>query len=105
MGPSRWAVVCIAVAAGACSAGDNTVDPSDLALRDLLGVSPDVATAWSAPQRTAARRVLMGGLRADDTPAELADPSAAGSGSAAAGAPELASDDRGARFLSARHGR
>ncbi|HEX4416762.1 MAG TPA: hypothetical protein VH165_02635 [Kofleriaceae bacterium] len=109
MGPSRWAVVCIAIAAGACSAGDNTVDPSDLALRDLLGVSPDVATAWSAPQRTAARRVLIGGLRADDTPAELAaEPSAAGAGAGSGAgvgagsgstAPGLASDDRVASLL------
>jgi uncharacterized membrane protein YgcG len=46
-----------------CGAGDNRVDPGDLELRDLLGVSPEAATAWDPAQRAAARRVLVAGLR------------------------------------------
>ncbi|HEX3758900.1 MAG TPA: hypothetical protein VHW23_09350, partial [Kofleriaceae bacterium] len=57
----------------ACSAGNNSVDPGDLELRDLLGISPEVATAWDGTQRSAARRVLAGGLRA--APPDELDPS------------------------------
>src|SRR5215467_7364619 len=77
MGPSRRVAVLAAITAGACSAGDNTVDPGDLELRDLLGLSPDVAVAWTAGQRSAARRVLIAGLDTDDEPSRTAiDPAA-----------------------------
>jgi hypothetical protein len=64
---SSWGVVCVAALA-ACSAGDNTVDPGELELRDLLGVSPEAASAWDGAQRSAARRVLAAGLRDDGGP-------------------------------------
>jgi hypothetical protein len=70
--PSWWGTICIAITLAACSAGDNRVDPEDLELRDLLGISPEVATAWDAAQRAAARRVLVAGFRATDGPAQLA---------------------------------
>ncbi|HUQ03248.1 MAG TPA: hypothetical protein VM261_12185 [Kofleriaceae bacterium] len=53
----------------ACGAADNRVDPGDLALRDLLGIAPQVATAWDDDQRVAARHVLadaLGDARATD---------------------------------------
>lgn len=65
---SSCGVVCLAVLA-ACSAGDNSVDPGDLELRDLLGVSPEAASTWDGAQRSAARRVLAAGLRDDGGPA------------------------------------
>lgn len=49
----------------ACGAADNRVDPGDLALRDLLGIAPPVATAWDDEQRAAARAVFADAL--DDT--------------------------------------
>ena len=62
-GSARARVAAVAVAALAgCSAGDNRVDPGDLELRDLLGVSPDTARGWDAAARAAARRVLASGL-------------------------------------------
>jgi hypothetical protein len=64
---SSCGVVCLAALA-ACSAGDNSVDPGDLELRDLLGISPETASAWDGAQRAAARRVLAGGLRDDGGP-------------------------------------
>lgn len=42
----------------ACGAADNRVDPGDLSLRDLLGVSPQVAVEWDDAQRAAARAVI-----------------------------------------------
>src|SRR5678815_3160662 len=65
MGPLRRVAVLAAITAGAC-AGDGTVDPGDLELRDLLGISPEIASAWNADQRAAARRVLIAGLSAAD---------------------------------------
>ena len=50
----------------ACGTGDNRVDPGDLELRDLLGIAPDVARTWSAPQRASARRVLDDELHKSD---------------------------------------
>ncbi|MBZ0234677.1 MAG: hypothetical protein K8M05_20260, partial [Deltaproteobacteria bacterium] len=50
------------LAATACGAADNRVDPGDLALRDLLGVAPQLATTWDGDQRTAARHVLADAL-------------------------------------------
>src|ERR1043165_4912378 len=60
----------------ACSAGNNRVDPEDLALRDLLGVSPDTAMAWDGAQRAAARRGLDVGLRAHPAPSARGLPDA-----------------------------
>ncbi|HET9626403.1 MAG TPA: hypothetical protein VFP84_33810 [Kofleriaceae bacterium] len=64
MGLSRWAIACVAIGVVGCSAGDNRVDPGDLGLRDLLGISPDVASGWTPTQRAAGRQVLLAGLRA-----------------------------------------
>ena len=47
----------LAIAAGlagiACDASDNSVDPADLQLRDLLGFDPEVAAGWDGDQRAA----------------------------------------------------
>jgi len=80
----------IAAVAVGCIAGDNRIDPADLELRDLLGVSPDTALAWDPAQRAAAREVLAEGLRARDEPAQLADDGAG-----------TTSDDQLARSLAA----
>ncbi len=71
-------VACALIALAGCGAGVERVDPADLELRDLLGVTPRVAAAWSDDQREAARRVLADGLveRAPETLA-LATPMAA----------------------------
>ncbi|HEY0986923.1 MAG TPA: hypothetical protein VGD80_07720, partial [Kofleriaceae bacterium] len=61
----RRVAVLAAITAGAC-ADDGTVDPGDLELRDLLGISPEIASSWNADQRAAARRVLVARLSADD---------------------------------------
>ena len=49
-----------------CGTADNRVDPGDLELRDLLGISPETARQWGQEQREAARRVIDGSLAADD---------------------------------------
>src|SRR5215831_19401359 len=92
--PSCWEslVVVAATLATAC-AGDNRVDPSNLPLRDVLGIAPEAAAAWDAGQRAAARRVLGGGLRAPEEPAQLDDDPGGGSGNAI--------DDRVASALTA----
>lgn len=59
---SRWLAVVVASWVSACGAADNRIDPGDLGLRDLLGISPDVALQWDGAQRAAAREVLNGGL-------------------------------------------
>jgi hypothetical protein len=71
MGPSCRVAFLIAITAGAC-AGDTTVDPGDLELRDLLGISPEIASAWTTDQRAAARRVLIAGLTDDAAPSRVA---------------------------------
>ncbi|HVV82040.1 MAG TPA: hypothetical protein VHE35_03130, partial [Kofleriaceae bacterium] len=53
----------IAGAAG-CGAADEPIDPASFELRDLLGVTPKVAAAWTAAQREGARQVLAAGLAA-----------------------------------------
>lgn len=73
MGPSRWGIVCLALSA-ACSAADNTVDPADLELRDLLGLSPEVASTWNSTQRAAARHVLGAGFREASAASQIAFP-------------------------------
>ncbi|MEO6777252.1 MAG: hypothetical protein ABI467_30265 [Kofleriaceae bacterium] len=47
----------------ACAA-DNHLDPSDLELRDVLGMTPEIAMAWDAGQRAAAREVIEAGMHA-----------------------------------------
>ena len=65
-GTSRHvAAIAIAYASG-CGTGDTRVDPGDLELRDLLGVSPEVAGQWDAEQRASARRVLTAALDGSD---------------------------------------
>lgn len=66
-------VVALATILGcACGAGDNRLDPSDLELRDLLGIAPKVAAGWDAEQRASARRVLATGLDEDAIPTRIA---------------------------------
>lgn len=74
MGTSRWIVSCVALLATACGAGDNQLDPGDLELRDLLGISPEVASAWTTGQRASARRVIDDGLRQPEAPPIRASP-------------------------------
>jgi hypothetical protein len=54
-------IICLflasAVAPG-CGAADSAVDPGDLALRDLLGVSPELAAGWDQAERARAREVI-----------------------------------------------
>jgi hypothetical protein len=101
MGPSRRVASLIAITAAAC-AGDTTVDPGDLELRDLLGISPEIASAWNADQRAAARRVLLNGLADDAAPsraaiaAALIDPAAIGLAHGV-----ITVDERVARLLAA----
>src|SRR4051794_40765408 len=61
-------VVCALFGAGSCGAGETRIDPADLELRDLLGLSPDVALEWNADQRAAARTVIATGF-AEEEPA------------------------------------
>jgi len=71
-GTSWWITVASAMAlVGACGAGDIRVDPGDLELRDLLGLSPDVANEWDGEQRAAARLVLVGGFHENAEPASV----------------------------------
>lgn len=62
LGGGSRVVACALVALVGCGAGVERVDPADLELRDLLGVTPKVAAAWTVEQREAARRVLADGL-------------------------------------------
>jgi len=57
---SRVLISCVLVTS-AC-AGDNRLDPSELELRDLLGVAPETAMAWDGDQRAAARQVIDAGM-------------------------------------------
>ena len=68
---SSCGVVYVVVLA-ACTAGTNRIDPGDLELRDLLGISPEIASAWDDAQRAAARRVLEIGLGEIDAPSQRA---------------------------------
>jgi hypothetical protein len=61
--------IAIVAAAAGCGAGDNRIDPGDLELRDLLGVTPEAAASWDVDQRAAARRVLESGLDRSGDPA------------------------------------
>jgi hypothetical protein len=69
-GRSFVVAACAVVFAGACGTGDTRIDPSDLELRDLLGVSPEAAGAWDLGQREAARRVLVEALDHGSEPVE-----------------------------------
>src|SRR4051812_12439409 len=65
---TRRVCVALAIVVAGCDASDNTIDPGDLELRDLLGFDPGVVAGWDADQRAAARGVFERGL------AEPADP-------------------------------
>jgi hypothetical protein len=51
---SRVLLCCVL---GAC-AGDNRLDPSQLELRDVLGIAPETAMTWDRDQRASARHVI-----------------------------------------------
>lgn len=70
-----WGLFSFLVAFTACGTADNRVDPGDLELRDLLGISPKPASQWSAEQRTSARRVIAAG-REEEAAERAADPTA-----------------------------
>jgi hypothetical protein len=56
-------------------AGDASIDPSALELRDVLGMAPHAAQTWTPRQRAAARDVIEAGLQPSDaapTRAQLA---------------------------------
>ncbi|HEX3759579.1 MAG TPA: hypothetical protein VHW23_12780, partial [Kofleriaceae bacterium] len=67
--PSRRWIWCCALLITACGAGEDRLDPRDLELRDLLGIAPEVASAWDRDQRDAARHVIDAGLRQPPAPA------------------------------------
>jgi hypothetical protein len=71
-GTSVWIALLLATAT-ACGTGDNRVDPSDLELRDLLGMAPEAAAAWNVGERASARRVLGAALAeaVDGAPARV----------------------------------
>ncbi len=71
---SRLVLVVMTALGGAVGCGaDENVDPGQLELRDLLGVTPRTAAAWDDDQRAAARLVLAGGLAGDEREALEAD--------------------------------
>src|SRR5690242_9062358 len=41
---------------------DDSIDPGDLELRDLLGIDPAVAAQWTPRERASARNVLQAAL-------------------------------------------
>jgi len=57
-GTTHVVAACALVLACACGTGDTRVDPGDLELRDLLGISPETAGRWDGDQRAAALRVF-----------------------------------------------
>jgi len=68
---SRVLLSCVLVAS-AC-AGDNRIDPSELELRDVLGMAPEIAMAWDPEQRASARQVIDAGMHeAHPTPVHAA---------------------------------
>ena len=71
MGDSSRRIAVRAALLCACGTGDTRVDPGDLELRDLLGVAPEVATAWTADQRASARHVLADGLHETGEPTRV----------------------------------
>ncbi|MCW5805183.1 MAG: hypothetical protein KIT31_22620 [Deltaproteobacteria bacterium] len=73
MGKTQRVLLLVGVAAfaAACGAGDNRLDPGDLELRDLLGISPEAADRWDPTQRAAARRVLAEHLASVESGAPL----------------------------------
>ncbi|HEY4181122.1 MAG TPA: hypothetical protein VGM90_29965 [Kofleriaceae bacterium] len=65
-------VVCALFGLGSCGAGETRIDPADLELRDLLGLSPDVALEWNAEQRAAARSVIATGFDEEEPATQVA---------------------------------
>lgn len=57
-----WWAACALCCFG-CGASDSTLEPGALGARDLLGIAPDVAVAWSAGERSQARAVLEAAVR------------------------------------------
>lgn len=70
-GTSHVVAACALVLACACGTGDTRIDPGDLELRDLLGISPEAAGAWDEEQKASAREVLLDAL--DDDASGLVD--------------------------------
>jgi hypothetical protein len=60
-------VVACSLLLTAC-AGNVPIDPSTLQPRDVLGIAPQVAAAWSPSQRSSARRVIEASLRRSKMP-------------------------------------
>ncbi len=72
----RFHAVVLLFGVCACSAADTRVDPAELSLRDLLGMSPEVAAGWSDSERAAARGVIE--ARLDDAAGAESVPLGAG---------------------------
>ncbi len=69
---TKWLACQAVVAAVAlgCGSSDGELDPSDLEVRDLLGLDPAVGARWDAGERATARRVLSRALAGDPQPGE-----------------------------------
>ena len=61
MSAARWIalVVCAAGCGAGCGAGEHQLEPDELDVRDLLGLSPSVAAGWNAEERAEVRERLM----------------------------------------------
>ena len=70
-GTSRRLLLGLVVAGVGCGTGDTRVDPADLELRDLLGLSPEVASHWDADARASARTLIAAGLHDAGEPTQL----------------------------------
>jgi len=67
-------LLALATTVSGCGAADGELDPTDLTVRDLLGVEPKLAVRWTARQRAGARRVLESALAAPVDAAAFAAP-------------------------------
>src|SRR4249919_3820938 len=61
--PMRGTRVLVCLVLAACGAADTRLDPSELELRDLLGIAPETAMSWDAAQRASAREALDTAMR------------------------------------------
>jgi hypothetical protein len=57
-----WLVAWWAAMLAGCGAAELGVEPEELAVRDLLGVAPEVALRWSQAERAGARALLRSAL-------------------------------------------
>ncbi len=89
---TRWHAVVLLCGLSACSAIDTSIDPAELSLRDLLGMSPELAADWSASERAAARGVIE--ARLDDGAGAVAVPLGPGRTDLASVVSSLESYDR-----------